>query len=170
MRDSDVVLYIDDKKLHKKLNKVCNSEPELLMELFRTCTFNVSLKDKMEVPEGVEENQVNREFVAQPAAKFNEKERKNDDLSDEDIENVVNLNLLSTWSKTGGVANDEHWVGGRLMASNRRNGKPIRFEFSYRKSANRKCIRCRRHNVLDISEHVNVCDRCKQILEKLELQ
>lgn len=88
MRDADVVLYTSDKKLHKSLSKICNSEPELVMELFQTCTFNVCLKDNLQEP-----------------------------------------------------------------------------EFTYRKTANRKCRRCRRFTVLDIDEDVDVCDRCKRVME-----
>lgn len=167
MRNADVVLYIDDKRLFKKLSKICNSEPELMMELFRTCTFNLSLKDKMSVPDDVTETQVCDEYTAQP---IDESSDKDGDFSDEDAENAVNINLLTAWSKSSGVENNEYWAGGQLLTSRKPKSKPIRFEFSSRKSANRKCVRCRRYNVLDISEHVNVCDRCKQILEKFELQ
>jgi hypothetical protein len=119
MRDSDIVLYIDDKKLYKSLSKLCNSEPELMMELFRISTFNITFKDKLDAPEG-------EELFA---------ESNSDD----------SLKLISAWSR-----------GGQVMIKH--NNKPIRFEFSYDKTMNRKCIRCRRYRI--ISEHVNVCDRC----------
>lgn len=157
MRDQDGVLSISDKKLFKNLTKVVNSEPDLMAELFKTSTFILCHKENLSPPEDVTEthrDNNNNKTSLLSATPGN----KNDDS-----EEIITLNLLSSWSKE---CAQDYRVGGSIAIN---NNAPARFEMSYKKSNNRRCSRCRRYTVLDTDEHANICDRCKNILQKMEM-
>lgn len=59
-------------------------------------------------------------------------------------------------------------VGGQILVEIGEKETPIRFEIRYKKSYNKKCLRCRRYTVLAVNEDANVCDRCKNTLHKLD--
>ena len=159
MRDQDLVLSISDKKLFKNLTKIVKSEPDLMSELFKTCTFILDNKEPLARPEGAADIKVPVDNLSEMLNTMNVNP---DNKSDEE---TVDLNLVSAWRREVG---QDYRTGGSFLVKGSSN--PVSFEVCYRKSNNRKCSRCRRHTILDmVDEHGNTCDRCKDALQKLEM-
>lgn len=159
MRNHDAVLYISDKKLIKRIAKIVNSEPDLMVELFKTVTFNLSHRDNLSPPESVQEVVFENENGSQIESIDNQ-----DAKGDEEMVEIVRMKLLSSW--TGELRNQEVRVGGSFSIN--QSAKPVRFEICYKVSDNRKCTRCRRFTVLDVSGHANICDRCREVLNTFD--
>lgn len=156
MRNQDAVLYVSDRKLVKRIAKIVNSEPALMMELFKTATFNLSHKEDLSKPEDVEEV----EFTKEPPRRTKSSINQDGGSGNNDESEAVSISLLSTWNRE--LPNQELRLGGSMSID--QSAKPTRFEICYKVSDNRKCARCRRYAVLDVSEHADICDRCRELL------
>jgi len=182
MRDYDATLYLTDKKLCKELTKITNSEHELMMEFFKTSTFNLCFKDELTPPENVDIQNLNLKegsTIGRPDANMTSRLRNQaissssptestnpESLKDDQrgLEEVISFNLLTSWIKED--EQDLLRVGG-TFAVNQVNNRPVKFEICYRKSSNKKCSRCRRFVVLaGVSDDLSLCDRCLGVLEK----
>lgn len=157
MRDHDSLLLLSDKKLFKHLNKIANQNSDLMTELFKTSTFIVGHDDRLCQPDEVDKSSKTLDIPMGSSDQESLEGEKNQ-------EEAVNINVLSTWTK-------ETSGGYRVGASISINGaSQSNIEMCYKKSSNRKCLRCRRFTVLDVHEHSNVCYRCKSALLKLGLE
>lgn len=163
MRDQDAVLSISDKKLYKNLIKITNSEPDLMCELFKTSTFVLNHKEKLCRPDGA--TIVNEQDTSDLNKQSSIGESDTKAVNSNSDSEIVNINLLSSWVDNNDTTGD--YRVGATVAIN--NGSPIQLEICYRKSDNRKCQRCRRYSVLDLDDHINVCNRCRDTIQKLEL-
>lgn len=174
----DGIFYLSDRKLCRHLTKITSTQQDLMVEFFKTSTFNLIYKDKLIIPEDAIEQQRNKVEQQDKKQKNNfqtlpdeidatNNSRISENKDDDNLEDVVSLNLLTSWIKKDG--SDICRAGG-TFAINDNLSNPVRFEMFYRQSNNKKCVRCRRYTVLDgTDDGANICDRCQDAVEKLEL-
>lgn len=156
MRDQDAVLFVSDKKMFRYINKISDANPEMLAELFKTSTLVIAHDGRLASSEVAE----SKDTETLEACNSTETETRADEpIQDE----AVALDLSSSWIKE---REGECRVGGRISIN---KGSPINFEMCFKRSNNKRCQRCRRHSVLSVNEHANVCDRCHDVLHKLEM-
>lgn len=162
MRDHDAILTVSDKKINKNLSKIMNSNSDLMAELFKTSTMIINFKEKIEQPENIELIKVDIHSDSKQehnTSKIMQNSDMNPKSNDGDDSNQSHIWVYDT-------TKDYH-VGG-LLKFVESESTPVEFELVYRKTDNKRCPRCRRHCVLHDVEGNNFCDRCSNVLEKLD--
>lgn len=156
LRDHDAILFLSDKKLYRHLSRIADSNPDSLAEMFRTSTIVITHDNRLASPEGAKVEAADTSEAS--TADLSLEETHTEGLFHDE---AVELDLHSTWLKD---LDGECRVGGCVSIN---KGSPINFEMCYKRSHNKRCQRCRRHTVLSVGEHANVCDRCQDVLHKL---
>lgn len=149
-RDQDLVLYLSDKKFFKNMLKLTNSNPDLMAELFKVANVIPSHSEEFEEPDQSTNLDIN-----DPSS-----ELLTSYISSDKSAESLGARLTNSWSTETGK---DFRVGGNISIQ----GSQMKFALVYKKSDNRRCIRCRRYSVLDHQDENCVCDRCRLVLSNI---
>lgn len=152
------MLSLNDKKLFKHLQKVTNSSPHILSEIFHSVDFSLCLDEKLKEPSitmAIPEISPNPGKRSKPGSETHQREEKN-------FEELVRFSHKTAWTIEG---EHEFRIGGTFTID---DGNPSQFEFCLLESNNRKCSRCRKFTITSADQGIHTCDRCNDVLAKLE--